>query len=192
MIDFKNFPGYGMNLPAYRVRLRDPRVEDAARIYQWRREERIRAHQPLIPLSIEQIRSDLERTSSNKLPDYTRDRFQWIIERLSDQAPMGWITLSIRTWEHLIGEIGYSISSDFHKAGYGTEALRLILHKAFYEAQLYRVEAKCSVQNTASYKLLEKAGFAREGVLRGYFNIRGFRVDHYLYSILRTEFVGDF
>ncbi len=173
----------------FRVRLRDPRLTDAEHVFRWRSEEFLKAHQPLIYLSPDQIRADLEKTLANELPNYGRERFQWIIERLSDARPLGWITLSIRSWEHQIGEIGYSLSEDHHGQGFGTEALKLILRKAFYEAHLYRVEAKCSVDNAASYKLLEKAGFRKEGILRGYFNIRGKRIDHYFYSLLRTEYV---
>jgi ribosomal-protein-alanine N-acetyltransferase len=103
---------------------------------------------------------------------------------------MGWMTLSIRTWEHQIGEIGYSLSEQFHGQGYGYEALQIMLQKVFFEAHLYRVEAKCSVENAASYKLLEKAGFKKEGVLREYFNIRGKRIDHYIYSFLRPEYIN--
>jgi ribosomal-protein-alanine N-acetyltransferase len=172
----------------FRVRLRDPRLSDAEYVFRWRSEEFLKAHQPLIPLSVDQIRTDLEKTSHNDLPNYSRDRFQWIIERLEDAEPIGWITLSIRSWEHQIGEIGYSIAETHHGKGYGFEALRLMLRKAFYDGHLFRVEAKCSVDNVASYKLLEKAGFKREGILREYFNIRGKRFDHFFYSLLRTEY----
>lgn len=171
----------------FRVHLRDPIAADAEMIFRWRNEEALQAHQPLVQLSLDHIQSDIGKTANNDLPNYTRDRFQWIIERRADSRPLGWMTLSIRSWEHQIGEIGYSISEAYHGQGYGYEALQLMLQKAFYEAHLYRIEAKCSVENPASYRLLEKVGFKREGVLREYFNIRGRRFDHYLYSILRSE-----
>lgn len=177
-------------VPVFRVRLRDPLREDAARIFRWRNENALQVHQPLVYLSLDHIQSDIEKTANNNLPNYTRDRFQWIIERSADSEPLGWMTLSIRTWEHQIGEIGYSISEAYHGQGYGYEALQLMLRKAFYEAHLYRVEAKCSVENPASYKILEKVGFKKEGVLREYFNIRGKRFDHYMYSFLRSEYIN--
>lgn len=175
--------------PMFRVHLRDPLPADAALIFKWRNESALQAHQPLVYLTIDHIQSDIEKTSNNNLPNYTRDRFQWIIERSADLEPLGWMTLSIRTWEHQIGEIGYSISEAYHGQGYGYEALQLMLRKAFYEAHLYRIEAKCSVENPASYKLLEKVGFRKEGVLREYFNIRENRVDHFIYSVLRSEYI---
>ncbi|KAB2880145.1 GNAT family N-acetyltransferase [bacterium] len=174
----------------FRVRLRDPGSSDASLIFRWRNENALQAHQPLVYLSLDHIQSDIEKTSNNNLPNYARDRFQWIIERLSDSEPLGWMTLSIRTWEHQIGEIGYSISEAYHGQGYGFEALQIMLQKAFCEAHLYRVEAKCSVENPASYKLLEKVGFKKEGILREYFNIRGKRYDHFMYSVLRSEYIN--
>lgn len=171
----------------FRVRLRDPRVSDASLIFRWRQEELIKAHQPIYPLTLEQIQNDLEYTRANNLSDHSRERFQWIVERNADAAAIGWTTLSIRSWEHRIAEIGYSLSSEFQRQGYGKEMLKLLLKKAFVDAELYRIEAKCSVHNHSSGRLLEKTGFQREGTLREYFNIRGKRVDHYLYSLVRTD-----
>ena len=182
----RNLPGSAIN---FRIRLRNPVPSDAETIFRWRSESALQTHQPLVYLTIDHIRSDIENSPNNDLPDYTRERFQWIIERLSDGVSMGWMTLSIRTWEHQIGEIGYSLSEQFHGQGYGHEALQIMLRKVFFEAHLYRVEAKCSVENAASFKLLEKAGFKKEGILREYFNIRGKRIDHYIYSFLRSEYI---
>lgn len=171
-----------------RLVLRDPYPEDAATMVMWRNEATVRAHQPLRMVTVDTIEQDLLRSQSNVLPDYNRERFQWIIEKTEDRIPIGWITLTIRSWEHEIGEIGYSIATVFQGRGYGTEAIRLVLKKIFYEARLYRVEAKCSVENMASSRLLERLGFHREGIMREYFDIQGRRVDHYLYSLLRHEY----
>ncbi|MCB0833758.1 MAG: GNAT family N-acetyltransferase [Bacteroidetes bacterium] len=173
-----------------RVYLRDPTPADAQAMHDWRREEAVVEHQPLIYLNPDQIRADLEKLTTNTLPDYSKDRFQWIIERKETNDAIGWMTLSIRTWEHLIGEIGYSVSQKHHQKGYGTEALQMMLRKVFLEAGLYRVEAKCAVDNVASARLLEKVGFQKEGTLREYFNIRGRRCDHFMYSVLRHEYFG--
>jgi RimJ/RimL family protein N-acetyltransferase len=46
------------------------------------------------------------------------------------------------------------------------------------------------VENVGSQRVLEKGGFEREGRLRGYFKLRGRRMDNYLYSLLREEFLA--
>lgn len=177
---------------ARRIILRDPKPEDAVLLWQWRREESLKAHQPFVHLTVDQLRTDIEKNRNNDLPNFSRDRFQWMIERRDTGDAIGWVTVSIRSWEHLISEIGYSLTGTEQGLGYGTEAVGLILSKLFCDAHMYRVEAKCSVFNVASYRLLEKMGFQKEGILRGYFSIQGARVDHYLYSLLRQEYFGRF
>jgi RimJ/RimL family protein N-acetyltransferase len=70
-----------------------------------------------------------------------------------------------------------------------TQALTLLLPELFFNTQIQRVEARCAVENIASARVLEKVGFRREGVLRGYFLLHDRRVDHYLYSVLRNDLV---
>jgi ribosomal-protein-alanine N-acetyltransferase len=47
---------------------------------------------------------------------------------------------------------------------------------------LHRVEAACIPDNIRSIRVLEKAGFQREGLLRSYLRINGAWQDHYLYA----------
>lgn len=170
-----------------RVNLRPPRSVDADKVWVWRHQPELNLHQPLVELSSAQLKEDLLRYAYRPNDRFLKDRFHWIIERTRDQIPMGWITLTIRNRLHQIGEIGYSLSAEFHGQGYGTEAVCRFLMLAFCELELYRIEAKCSVYNPASYKLLEKCGFQREGILRQYLMIRNTRVDHYLYAILKSD-----
>jgi RimJ/RimL family protein N-acetyltransferase len=48
-----------------------------------------------------------------------------------------------------------------------------------------RIQATTSIKNKGSQRVLEKAGFTREGTIRK--SARGARRDAYLYSILREE-----
>jgi len=52
---------------------------------------------------------------------------------------------------------------------------------------LNRIEAATEVGNVAEQKALERAGFSREGVLRGIRRRGGAWRDEVLYSILRTD-----
>ncbi|KAL0414512.1 UNVERIFIED_CONTAM: hypothetical protein Sradi_1652900 [Sesamum radiatum] len=53
--------------------------------------------------------------------------------------------------------------------------------------ELERLEAVVAVQNTASQRVLEKAGFMREGVLRKYFLLKGRPTDAVIFSLLSTD-----
>jgi len=63
-----------------------------------------------------------------------------------------------------LGEVGYTIDPKHANRGYATEALEAILAIAFDELGLRRVEAGCFALNTASRRVLEKAGMRLEGV----------------------------
>ena len=67
--------------------------------------------------------------------------------------------------------------------------LNLLLSDLSLRTRLERIEARCSVENVGSQKVLSKLGFRREGRLVGYFVLDGRRVDNYLYAILRDDFV---
>lgn len=173
--------------PAPRVRLRPFVPADLDRLARWREEPEARAHQPLRRLTREELQLELEAGSGGPISDRARSRFQWVIERLEDRAALGWVTLTVRSREHGIAEVGYALSAAYHRRGYGTEALALLVQRAFAEPEIHRIEAVCSVENVPSWRLLERLGFRREGRLRGYYVIDGRRVDHYLYARLKRD-----
>ncbi|KAI6693259.1 hypothetical protein NL676_020969 [Syzygium grande] len=53
--------------------------------------------------------------------------------------------------------------------------------------ELERVEAVADVENKASQRVLEKAGFRREGVLRKYYVLKGRTRDAFMFSRLSTD-----
>ena len=62
----------------------------------------------------------------------------------------------------------------------------IFLH-GFGTIGLHRIEAACIPENVRSVRVLEKAGFRREGLLRSYLRINGFWQDHYLYARLADD-----
>ena len=161
--------------------------DDAPWLSRWRAEASVRRFQPLRDVSIGQLRADL---SGQRVDDLFRgrgDRFIWIIEAEGD--PCGWITLVVNNWEHGLSEIGYALASSYQGHGLMRPALALLLPDLFLRAPLERVEARCAVDNVASQRVLERLGFVREGKLRSYFLLHGERTDHYLYALLRGDFI---
>jgi RimJ/RimL family protein N-acetyltransferase len=84
-------------------------------------------------------------------------------------------------------EIGYILVPSERKKGYGSEAVKIIVDYLFLSKELVRVQAITGVDNFASQRILEKAGFAKEGIIRRSAFIRGEWKDGVLYSILREE-----
>lgn len=86
------------------------------------------------------------------------------------------------------GEIGYAISAKYWGKGVATEAVKIAVACAFEELRhLDRIEGLVFSENKASQRVLEKAGFIREGLLRKYFFVKGKSVDIVLFSILKAD-----
>ena len=94
---------------------------------------------------------------------------------------------------HLLGlphgliELACWLVPSERKKGYATEAVQLIVDYLFLSKELVRVQAITGVDNFASCRVLEKAGFTKEGIMRKSGFIRGEWKDGCLYSILREE-----
>jgi RimJ/RimL family protein N-acetyltransferase len=71
--------------------------------------------------------------------------------------------------------------------GYGTQAHRLLVDYLFAHTTVRRVETTTETGNIAEQKALERAGFRREGVLRGTRWRGGEWRDEALYGLLRTD-----
>ena len=72
-----------------------------------------------------------------------------------------------------------------------SRAVRAMLRHAFLEMRLHRVEAACAPNNERSRRLLEGAGFQREGFARAYLLIDGAWQDHLLFAMLEREFLRE-
>jgi len=63
-------------------------------------------------------------------------------------------------------ELGYIFNPRYHRRGYATEAARALVDHAVAAMGVHRVVANCNPANVASWRVLEKIGFALEGHLR--------------------------
>ena len=84
-------------------------------------------------------------------------------------------------------EIGIGMAPEARGQGLGTLAHRLLVRYLFAHTQVNRIQAGTEITNVAEQRSLEKAGFTREGVLRGAAFRDGQWRDGVLYSVLRHE-----
>ncbi len=167
------------------VTIRPVRPTDAALLDRWRLEPSVREHQPLSDASAAQLLADLHRQRSDDLYASRGEKFQWVVS--CNLQPAGWITLVIINWSHGLAEIGYALTTEYQRRGVMAPALRILVSDLFSRTAVRRIEARCAVTNLASRRVLERVGFEREGLLRGYFLLRGEPVDNYLYAVLRDD-----
>jgi RimJ/RimL family protein N-acetyltransferase len=83
--------------------------------------------------------------------------------------------------------IGFTISSPHWRKGYATEIIPALLRYLFVDLKMHRVAADCDVENTASYRTLEKLGFRREAHFIESFLINGAYTSEYHYGMLQRE-----
>lgn len=135
--------------------------------------------------------NDLTRTAfRSRIRQYWRDidedaAYPYFIFDNEGEVLVGALTLSnVRRGVAQTATLGYWIGQPHARQGYMTSAVRLTVEFAFHHLGLHRVEASCLPHNRASVGLLQKCGFEREGLARGYLKIAGEWRDHLLFARL--------
>jgi ribosomal-protein-alanine N-acetyltransferase len=90
----------------------------------------------------------------------------WKITSLKTTEPMGVISIYHLKPEHRKAELGYWLLPRFWRQGVASEALAAIIPYVKNERGLHRLEAFVEDGNTASERLLKRAGFVPEGTMR--------------------------
>ena len=112
-----------------------------------------------------------------------------IYDRETEQL-IGHISLyAIKRLPYSSAFIGYSMDENFAGRGIATEAVKLVVDFAFTSLNLHRVEAYIAPENISSIRVVEKAAFVREGLMRKLLYINGEWVDHYMYAILQEDYL---
>jgi len=83
-------------------------------------------------------------------------------------------------------ELGYYIAEPYWGKGIITEAIRRMCAYIFENTDIVRIYAETYAYNTASCRVLEKAGFQFEGTLRQSVIKNGQILDAKLYAIIKT------
>ena len=115
--------------------------------------------EPGEPVDADQARAMAEERS--------RGAAFWAVELRAEGRMVGHLCLGqVEPAELLTWELGYIFNPRDQRRGYATEAARALVAHAFAAMGAHRVVAMCNPANTASWRVLEKAGFEREGHLR--------------------------
>ena len=86
-------------------------------------------------------------------------------------------------------EIGYWIGEIYWRKGIATTALKAFTEFAFNNYDLNRIFANVFEGNTASEKVLLKAGYFKEATLKRAVYKEGKFIDQYIYAILKEDFL---
>lgn len=142
-----------------RVIIREFRPEDAEDLYEYLSLNETYTFEPGEPVTLEKAREiAIERSMGN---DFLA------VVRKQDHKMIGHLYFSrVDPKRFLTWELGYIFNPRYQRQGYASEAAGALIDHAFRNTNLHRVMARCSVENTASWKLLERIDFTREGTFR--------------------------
>jgi ribosomal-protein-alanine N-acetyltransferase len=171
--------------------IRDFKLEDAEALLQMNIENKdyFEKWMPVLPPpsfytlegQIEKIKSTHERSAKD-------EAYSFGIFLESSNTLIGDVSFAfIRRGPFQTAMLGYGLSQKFTGKGYATKAVTLALDIAFKELKLHRVIAEAQPENMGSVRVLEKAGFTREGYARKNLLVNGEWKDHVAMAILYED-----
>jgi [ribosomal protein S5]-alanine N-acetyltransferase len=139
-------------------------------------------------------RDELSRSAfRRRLRQYQRELredqgYAFLIFRSADATLLGGLSISnVRRGVAQAASVGYWIGVPHIRRGHMSNAVKACLPFAFNTLGLHRLEAACLPHNIPSQRVLEKAGFKREGMARRYLKINGVWQDHDLFALLQDD-----
>ena len=107
----------------------------------------------------------------------------WVVETAGDDF-LGVCDLSEIDKRHSRADVGFMIARPYWGGGYTFEAMHAVIGHAAQGLRLRRLQARTHLGNVRSMRLLDRLGFRREGLLRGYVERDGERRDCVLFGLL--------
>lgn len=108
------------------------------------------------------FRQYLERTRQD-WEEQTNFAFTMLQKQEAESLPFGAISFKVDVHA---AQFGYVMSKRFWGQGLMARALKALVDIVLDQPDMWRVEADCAVANTASARVMQKAGLTYEGTLR--------------------------
>uniref|UniRef100_A0A5B7C6Q3 N-acetyltransferase domain-containing protein n=1 Tax=Davidia involucrata TaxID=16924 RepID=A0A5B7C6Q3_DAVIN len=164
-----------------RISIRPFRLSDANDFFSWAKDDRLTQY-----LRWNTI------TSREEALKYLKDvaiPHPWRRSICLDDHSIGYISIRPESGDDQHrAHVGYGVGVEYWGQGIVTMALKMAISSVFKEfSYLVRLEALVEEENKGSQRVLEKAGFQKEGFLRKYGFNKGEIRDMYIYSFLSTD-----
>ncbi len=91
-------------------------------------------------------------------------------------------------WPSRRAEVGYALAQPYWGRGLAGEATAAVLEYGFETLDLHRIEAELDPRNAPSVRVLERLGFAREGLLRERCIVGDEISDSLIMGLLRSDY----
>ncbi len=113
--------------------------------------------------------------------EYSIERHDFAIIVSAVDQLIGGCALKLRSATE--ASLGYAIHPDCQGRGFATEATLGMIDFGFRSLGLKRIVAQCDVRNSASYRVMEKAGMTRVGTHLNHREIKGRLTHSFEYAI---------
>ena len=134
------------------------------------------------------IDGQVERIEKNVLLTKQDSVYSFGIFLTDSKQLIGNVTLSeVARGNYQSCWVGYYLDRKHNGKGYMTKAVKLVVDYGFNELKLHRIEAGVMPHNIRSIKVLEKAGFHKEGIAIENVKINGSWENHQTLAIVNNE-----
>ena len=158
-----------------RVDLKPFGLDDLEFLLRWNNDPKyVGEFEPFEPVTEEELREWLPKPKPSQ---------RWFIIQTKDGEKIGQLVATEKNNETV--QVGYRVAPPHRNKGYCTEAVRTIVHHLFAETGTETVTAEANPRNTASWKVLEKAGFIRTAYKERAVELEGRWLDGYVYKLRR-------
>ena len=171
-----------MILKTERLNLRPLEAEDAAAIHLMMSDAEVMAFWDSEVIDDPALTIDIvERQLGKAARDEAR---YWTMQLAADGGFLGRCDLSEIDRRHSRADVGFMVARRYWGGGYTFEAMHAVIGHAAQGLRLKRLQARTHLGNVRSMRLLDRLGFKREGLLRGYVERDGERRDCVLFGLL--------
>jgi ribosomal-protein-alanine N-acetyltransferase len=154
-----------MHIVTDRLVLRDFVIDDWPAVLAYQCDPRYLRFSPWTNRTEAQVRDFVEMFMQQQV-ERPRRKFQFAITFPNDDRVIGNCGIRRKPENDWEADIGYELAPEYWSRGYATEAALAIVNFGFQTLKLHRISAWCIADNTASARVLEKAGLRLEGRLR--------------------------
>jgi len=159
-------------------------LKDVAVFFKYHSQAEVYQYQSWLPENFEEARLFIIRYSLDSFIELEHWKQLGIYGR-SDAVLLGDCGFCIKAGGQ--AEIGYTISPQYHRQGFGLEAVWALVCYLFETLGLLRLTAKTDPANIGSIKILKKIGFQQVALIEKNVKIRGEWKDDLVFTLLRKS-----
>lgn len=168
-----------------RLILREPVQDDVPALFALRSDERVMRYVPRpMARSLDEVAALIDLMATDRQASMG---ITWAIARKPDRTLIGTIGFYRLHLEDHRAEVGYLLAPEHQGCGIMAEALSAVVRVGFDRFHFHGIEAITDPRNTASNRVLERAGFERDALLRQDHFWNGEFQDSAVYSILAAQ-----